>query len=92
MVSGSQWLGLATGAVIGGFYGAWQVLDMKRRLANPQRRWFTGVVLRLVLLLGAVFVVLTFLKVDRYWLIVGLAAAYTVPLLWGLKKHVPMGK
>jgi len=25
-------------------------------------------------------------------LIVGLAAAYTVPLLWGLKKHVPMGK
>ncbi|HUI06447.1 MAG TPA: hypothetical protein VL486_05525 [Verrucomicrobiae bacterium] len=92
MVSGSEWLGLATGAVIGGLYGAWQVRDMKRRLADPGRRWFTGVVLRLALVLGALFIVLTFLDVDRYWLIIGLAAAYTGPLVWGLTRHVPMGK
>jgi len=83
-------LGLVLGAVIGGAYIALQWAELRRKDATIQPRgmWslVPGAVGRLAFLVVAWWVAFQFTAADKYWLTGTLAVAYSLPLIWQLKR------
>jgi NhaP-type Na+/H+ or K+/H+ antiporter len=98
----SEWLGLLVGAVIGTAYAWLQVRAMLRQQRQQQRgeavnlgAMFGGSILRVALLvvaLAAVVVLDPQRRLDRMWLLIGVAAAYSVPIFWRLKHLIQRRK
>src|SRR5437899_12780256 len=88
-------LGLLIGAVIGGLYAGWQLRALARheRIQREQGQapkvtsMIPGSMTRVAMLLMALVLVQVFdqeKRVDRIWLMVSLAIAYSVPFFWRL--------
>jgi len=83
-------LGLVLGAVIGGAYVALQRAELRRKEATIQPRGVLslvpGAMARLAFLVVAWWLAFQFTEADKYWLTGTLAVAYSLPLIWQLKR------
>jgi len=95
MVDQSRLLGVLIGAVIGGAYAWWQLhaLACHERVQREQGQapkvtsMIPGSMTRVAMLLMALVLVQVFdqqKRIDRIWLMVSLAIAYSVPFFWRL--------
>jgi hypothetical protein len=95
MINQSRLLGLLIGAVIGGLYAWWQLRALARheRVQREQGQapkvtaMIPGSITRVAMLLIALVLVQVLdreKRVDRIWLMVSLAAAYSIPFFWRL--------
>lgn len=83
-------LGVLFGAAIGTAYAASQWWEWRRREKAAPPRTVTALlpaaVARLVFLVLACALAIRFTEADKYWLTGSLAAAYSLLLIWQLKR------
>jgi hypothetical protein len=87
------WIGLVLGTLIGVVYVAWQAWDLRRQKAaspagNPLALAPLAA-LRLVLLAGGWWLAYRFTNADKWWLTGSIIVAYSLPLVWQVRRIFP---
>jgi hypothetical protein len=87
------WIGLILGTIIGAAYVAWQAWDLRRqKAASPDGNPLAlapHAALRLVLLGGGWWLAYRFTDADKWWLTGAIIVAYSLPLVWQVRRIFP---
>ncbi len=90
----SSWVGLLLGSLIGAIYVVWQAYDLRRqKKASPDGSKVVALVpsaaLRLLFVGLAWWAAYQYTSADKRWLTGSLLVAYSLPLVWQVRRLFP---